>query len=219
MAISHIQDGTATYASATSFSTAFPGNNTSGNLIIALAQWADNTSTPTISDTLLSSWTQVFFQNNSFGSQSWALWYALAPSTGANTVQVDISGSAVLGAVALCEFSGVDSLDLNTAQADGSGTTMTSNSGATAYNDELLLGSIGNTGGTVTGSGGYTDGGQMLFAGIAYVELAWKIVSSTGTYSASGTAGGSGNWSAQLSSFYLAAAPPASTQPLCFILG
>jgi hypothetical protein len=216
MSITHVQDASATFATATSFSTAYSSGNTTGNLLIALVEYNSNSATPTISDTNSNSWTQIFLNNNTFGSQTWAAWYAIA-KPGANTVQVGITGSAVLGGIALGEFSGVDTIDLNTAQATGSGTSLASNSGSTAHANELLLGFLGTTGGAVGSSSPFIDGGQILFGGSPYIEISYEIVNSTSSYSVSGT-GGSGNWAAQLSSFYSSAPPPSGVLPTMILL-
>ncbi len=137
-----------------------------------------------------------------------------------NTITITWDASADARAASASEFSGLATSSALDKTNAGSGTGTSASSGSTSQttqNDELLVGLVGvegPTGDTFTTGPSYsllvrsgTSGGQA--ASNVTVNPEYRVVSSTGTYSASGTLGTSRNWGALIATYkmYVAGSP------------
>lgn len=195
MAIAFVQS-----SSASASSKAFIGANTFGNVIIVLAT-KQAVTTFGCSDTnsnIYQPLTLITNDNNSVVAQ---IFYSLGIKAGANTVS---ASSADM--IAIHEFSGINSIDVNTS-ATGTGNSQNSGNITTNFANELLFGfecansSLGQA--TVT-----KDAAFNLAETSANTFLTqYRIVSSTGTFSSTTTTtaskGGTVHWIEQIASFYL----------------
>jgi hypothetical protein len=189
------------WQSATSASSAYSPNPLAGNLLLVLGECNSN-QTLSISDTNSHTWIQLFQDQNVFGTQTWAGWYAVAKA-GACNVTVSSTGSPSLTGITISEFNcaGVPTLDKNPALNTGSGTTASSNaSGATGVANELLIGFMGMAGGSIVAGGAYTKYGAISFSGTDYICMEYDIVNATSSYTATAT-GTSGTWAGHIATF------------------
>jgi len=131
----------------------FPQNVTSGNITIVAESWYNSTSTPAVSDTRSTSYSQVLIDtSNTTGNVGIAAYIGTFSSSGSNTVTFSVSGSSYNN------ISCVEILPLYSATVDASavsaftGTpgTVTSSSITTTANNDFIYGYIG----------GFRDGGS-----------------------------------------------------------
>jgi hypothetical protein len=105
----------ASAGSGTTDTLAYASNVKSGDMMIVGVAWTGTSAPPTISDTLVSTWAQAgqyAMTNATPNTINLALFYALAPSAGANTITVTF-GSSVTGIwLVIAEFSNVLALQV-----------------------------------------------------------------------------------------------------------
>ncbi|MCJ7491891.1 MAG: hypothetical protein MUP15_07060 [Dehalococcoidia bacterium] len=177
----------------------------SGNLLIAIVGSRRN-----LTIDLPSGWqTAINESGGATVAPAQAIFYKIAAGSSDQTVEVFTGTTTQLG-LQIYEYSGVDTLD-QTASANGTGTSVSSGTTATTtLADELLI--VGMVTLVQTNFSGWTDSfaEQNDFQGGAPVRTfagADCIVTSTGTYSTTATAGVSGGWRGQIATFYEAATP------------
>ena len=191
---------------------AFPSNITTGNSIIVAIRLGDATSVPVVTDTGLN--TYVEDRRQVVGGNRAFIFSAHNISGGiANTVT-----STVTGRIAIHEYSGLAAsatLD-QVNSATGTGTSANSGNVTTTQANELLFGA------------GATSGIASFFAGTNYTlrekvpatnsRLATedRIVSTTGTYSASFTFGATEDWACLIATYK---APAAGVVPPAILTG
>jgi hypothetical protein len=180
----------------TSVSAAFSSNVTAGNLIVLAVGWQSSTATASVSDT----------QGNTYYSAvgptvttaipyATQIFYAVAQSTGSNTVTFTPSASVNQRRLAIHEYSNVNVFDVSSA-ATGNGGTFSSGSATTTHATELIFGwGISNNGITSAGSGftlRETTGSE---------STEDKVVTSTGSYSVTFPSDSTA-WILQMATFY-----------------
>jgi hypothetical protein len=190
--------------SGTSGSAVFGSNVTLGNLLVCMVDGGAAGGSGTIADTQGNTWTQIFLENSASTNVLQA-WYAIAKSTGANTVTVSSLANA-LNAVLAAEYSGVSTLDQVAHTHGTTGSTFSSPSVTTTHANEILIGIYGDSGGQAGSPAaptGFTARNGYSIAGQYYGGLTNKVVGSIGTYAAAGiTQNGSTNWGAAIATFY-----------------
>ncbi len=171
---------------------------TAGNLNIVVVGWNDITSTVTgVSDSLGNTYTQAGSMiTGSTARQS--IYYARNILAGSNVVTVTFNQAARFVDVRILEYSGLDPsnpLDV-TASAAGSSTSPNSGAATTTSASELIFGA-GTTATGFTGPGtGFTS---RIITGDGDIAED-KVVSSTGSYSATGPTS-SAPWVMQMATF------------------
>ena len=200
-AVAFVQDGGATGSGSTTLAVKLPSNVTKNNLlIVGVSSFAGNAfATTPITDTLGATWTQAVLKNpGTTGTPALAaLFYAVAPSAGADTVTVHMTGTNNLH-LHVYEVSGL----LTTAVLDQIGSNFQSSgtaasvvtAGPTTSPNEFVFGYFArdNGSGTWTGGSGYSNGLATPNTGSgtdAFSED--KTVSALGTQTATATSSAS----------------------------
>jgi len=196
---------TTVQTSNSSVSVAYVNPQTAGNLNIVAVGWADTTSSiASVIDTNGNTYTRAVGPTAGTGQQQ-SIYYAKNIAAGTNTVSVTFNQAAAYPDVRILEYNGLDTanpLDV-TAAAAGSGTNASSGAATTTLANELIFGS-GTTSAGFTGAGtGFTTRLIDVFGSIGED----KVVSSTGSYSATAT-NSAGNWVMQMATFKAAGASP-----------
>ena len=201
MAITEVGGGTqraSTDSGATSL--AYPGNVTSGSLLVVSGTTYLSTGNPSITgvtDTLGTSYTVVNGTVVANLEKRPFIAWGFAPSSGANTPAVTVTGVMVL--LAIDEFAGVASADVNGGSSTGTSTTPSDAITPTATN-ALLVGALAaDATSTVTVGSGFTQIGETEGNPAAGVEF--QIVTTAQAYTVDWTLGTSRDWSAQTYSF------------------
>jgi len=101
--------GTSPAGIAGSIAQAFGSNVKAGGLMVVSTSWGDGTpASPTISDSLGTSWTQIASNLADAGDvQSFAAFYGYAPSAGANTITATYDTTYNFRSLVISEYSGV----------------------------------------------------------------------------------------------------------------
>jgi hypothetical protein len=177
----------------------WPGNTTTGNLLVASVAISGVNSVSGITDSQSNTWTKITGTSNTTDASTLELWYA-KNITGGTTPTVTVSptaGAFAQWGVVIREFSGLDKaspLDQSGyapldsyVEAQDSPTTST-----TAVANELVIGAtVGNNHAATFTSAGTGFGATILQATPSIDFLAsanhYKIVASTGTYTSSMT--------------------------------
>ena len=200
--ISFVQVATATPRTPTaSVPVAYTVAQTAGNLNIVVVGWNDTTSTVTsVTDSNLNQYALAVGPTAGTGVQQ-SIYYAKNIAGGTNTVTVTFSKAAVFADVRTLEYSGVDTsspVDVPAAVgASGTGSTANSGSATTATANDLIFGA-GTTSGHFNGPGtGFTS--RIITSPDGDIAED-KIVTSTGSYNATGAASYS-NWVMQMVAF------------------
>lgn len=176
MAVSFVGSNATNYQ-APPITCAFSPNVTSGNLLIAAVQ--DNgIGTLGISDTQSNNWTAIISQQNVGGTLEVKAWFAIAGSSGANTVTVT-SGSSLICLV-VAEYSAADTLDQKTSGTP-TGTSFTTNAITTTNANEVIILFFRSIGGTGSINAPFTTRQSPTFTGTAFSFFGDNIVSSIQT--------------------------------------
>ena len=188
---------------------AFVSGNSAGNLIVVSAGWGNSSVTASISDSAGNTYQSALgpITNGSIRSQ---IWYAENVRSGPNTVTVTYS-SNVGSNVEIHEYAGIataNALDITSSQI-GSGTTPSSGSAVVGQASELLFG-FSNVSGSVSWTAGPSYTLRQTTTRGASED---RIISASGSYSASFTTSVSRSWVALLAAFRPPAGGPADTTP------
>jgi hypothetical protein len=197
-AIALVQSDSIDWGSTASGDLAFPGNNTAGNLIVVAVRRGSNSGTVTVTDSQGNTYYQAISQASGTDHASF-VFYAQNIKGGANTVTTTFSVSQTMR-FSIHEFSGVAkflSVD-KTSSSSGSSTSPDSGSKSISIPNELIFGAI-----STDGAPSYTVGGSFtLLENVSNKILTeYRIVSSTGSYSASATLGVSDPWTSEMVTF------------------
>src|SRR5262249_21946773 len=193
-----------------SVSATFGSAQTVGNLNVVVIGYSNGTRrVQSVTDTRGN--TYVLAAGPTVNSAAQSIYYArniLGAAANANTVTVKLDGTSNYVDLRIAEYRGVGTsapLD-KVASATGIGTTASSGFATTTYTNELLIGA-GYSGATITGPGaGYTRRVTTVNTNI----LEDRIVSATGSYSATASVSPSVFWIMQMVTFR--AATTADTQ-------
>jgi len=185
----------------TSVAVTYAVAQTAGNLNIVAVGWDNTTSTvSSVSDSRGNAYAQAGTTVTGRGIRQ-AIYYAKNIAAGSNTVTVSFNQATPFVDVRILEYSGLDTaspLDV-TAGAAGSGTSANSGAATTTAANELIFGA-GYTVSTFTGAGaGFTS--RIITSPDSDIAED-RIVTSTGSYSASApNKGSSAAWIMQMAAF------------------
>lgn len=198
---------------------AFPGNVTAGNLLVVAcmtndAGSTDPIATPTITDTVLSTYTIVMGHDQG-GSNDYStlIAYALAASSGANTITVTMDAGD-FASCAIDEFTGVAASPSDAAGGGAGGTSTTSvDSITTVAANALIIGISGsNSDVAITPEADWTEIHEhepdIIF------NMTFRIVTTADAYADTWTLGSSVQWWAQTHSFKPLVAGGAKNMPM-----
>jgi len=202
-------------------------NTTTGNLIVVGYTLLDSVDQVTsVTDSQGNTYTKITSASGTIGGSAGAyggVWYS-KNITGGTTPSITVTGGggANINAVAM-EFSGIDTVNpLDSAAVKrGVGTTASMTSGtsaATSASNELIVG----VGHTDWGSNTFTSGtnytGLLRSVNDAFVDVAmeYKVVTSTGTQTATMTSGNASDYSMALVPFIASSGAPSIPTNLFF---
>jgi hypothetical protein len=213
-AVTVVQDASTTGTGSTTLTAAFGSNVTQNNLlVVGASSYAGNTfASPAITDTLGSTWSLAVAQNpGTTGTPSLAsLYYAVVPSTGADTVTVHMTGTNNLH-LHIYEISGLvtssvlDQTGSNYQSSAIAGTVSTSGPTTTANEFVFTLFARDNGSGTWTMGTGYGNTQSSPNSGSgtdAFSED--RIISATGTQTATATSSASDALTSVIATFVAA---------------
>jgi Galactose oxidase-like, Early set domain/IPT/TIG domain len=196
--ISFAQVAAATPQSATSSVTVtFPQNQTAGDLNVVVVGWNDSTSTvKSVTDSAKNTYSPAIGVTSGTNLRQ-SIYYASNIAGGTNTVTVTFNQSASDPDIRILEYQGVKQVDV-TAGASGNSSTANSGSATTTSSNELIFGAdIVRTGNASPGSG-FTA--RIITTPDS--DLAEdKVVTATGSNSATATLTSSGAWVMQMVTF------------------
>ncbi|HKS96222.1 MAG TPA: IPT/TIG domain-containing protein [Terriglobia bacterium] len=199
--ISFVQVAAATPQTPSStVSVAYKVAQTAGNLNIVVVGWNDTTSSvSSIIDTLGNAYTLAVGPTTASGARQ-SIYYAKNIKGGSNTVTVTFNQAAVAVDLRVLEYKGLSQtspLDV-TAAAVGSSTTASSGSATTTSANELIFAADTIATGTPGPGAGFTT--RIITSPDSDIAED-KIVSSTGSYSATAPVSPSGYWVMQMATF------------------
>ena len=203
-AISYVQSAYSDpQAPQTTVSVTFTGAQSAGNLNVVVVGWNDSTRTvSSVIDSKGNVYTRAVGPTILSGYLAQSIYYAkniAAASAGSNTVTVTFSAPATYPDIRILEYSGADPNNPVDVTAAGSGNSNSSSSGsATTTNaTDLIFGA--NTVTTTSGAGsGFTR--RILTSPDADIAED-KMVTATGSYSATAPVTPSGRWIMQMVAF------------------
>ena len=215
--ISLIQINSATPQSSQSTVTVkFTVAQLAGDLNVVVVGWNDSTATvSSVTDTLGNVYARAVGPTVQSGTATQSIYYAkniVAAAANANTVTIRFSASAAFPDICIAEYSGLDTgnpLDVSVG-ASGSSASSSSGSVTTTYANDLLIGAnVVQT--STTGAGaGYTSRLITNPDGDIFED---RVVTATGSYSATATVSPSGQWIMQLVAFRGASSGSTPTAP------
>jgi hypothetical protein len=183
----------------TSVTTSFTKSQSAGDLNVVVIGLDNATSTITsVTDTAGNIY-QVAAPLKRSAGNSEAIYYAKNVLPGPDMITVTLNTATPFVDVRAAEYSGIDTTNPFDVTASGSGRSTAPNSGsvATTFANELLVGGGTTMGNFKTPGSGYTS--RIITSPDADI-LEDRIVSATGSYSASGTTNNA-NWVMQLVTF------------------
>jgi hypothetical protein len=210
-AVKFVQVNYKALTSGSSVTTAYPSQQTAGNLNVVAVMWGDTVKTvSSVTDSKGNNYALAAGLTKATGLTS-AIYYAKNIAGGSNAVTVAFNGTALYPNVNVLEYSGLDTaspFDISSSAA-GSGTTANSGSAATTSANELIVGAGNPTSVFTSAGGGFSSRTINNFGGISED----KIVSSTGNYNATAILT-SGTWVMQMAAFRTSngASQPGSSQ-------
>jgi len=211
VAISFVQSAVAGSGnSAAQRSLAYSSNVAAGNLLVVAISTFGTSITMTVVDTQGNTYAQAGSYGIN-GSNRVSFWYAVAGSSGANTVQVTPSAAAFMG-LGVLEYSGAPASSPLDATSTNSGSTLAVSTGTVAVNgaNELLLGCFGEGQGTYTFSpdAGFTTRCSQLNGNTNEALVVIEKIGVSASAAATGAWAGTSSvpWPAVGASFKVAAA-------------
>ena len=203
-AISFVQQNYATPQSPTaSVAVPFTAAQTAADLNVVVVGWSDATRTvQSVIDSKGNAYIRAVGPTVVTGSLTQSIYYAkniVAAAAGANTVTVTFSGAATYPDVRVAEYRGLDPVNPLDGAVAGTGTSLTSDSGAltTTSANDLLVGANTVTAHTTAAGTGYTSRAITAPDGDILED---RVVTATGTYNATAPVSG-GSWVTQLVAF------------------
>jgi RHS repeat-associated protein len=202
--ISYVQSANNTTASGTSVAKAFTSSTAAGNTIVVFVRVSSSTAdlnTPT--DTQGNTYHLAVNTYQATGARRLAIFYAFNITGGPDTVTATSTTSGTNLQIAMHEYSGIlktaDPLDQTVGTAGAGPSNPTSGTVTTTQTNELIFGACTDGVFTYTAGSGFTLRESLFSTTISATED--KIVSSTGTYSASCTQSSATNWIAAIATF------------------
>ena len=184
-------------------SVSYPGAQTGGNLNVVVVGWNDSTSTvQSVKDSAGNSYSLAIGPTSGTGVRQ-SIYYAANIVGGANTVTVTFNQAAAYPDIRILEYRGVTTLDA-TAGASGTATAASSGAATTTVANELIFGA--NT--VATGNKSAGTGFTSRIITTPDSDLAEdKIVTTTGSNSATATLVSTGPWVMQMVTFSSVSGP------------
>lgn len=185
-------------ADASTTHVAYSSSVTKNNLLLMIFG-VDNTFTPSVSDTLGNTWTQIGTVQNRGDGYFMGLFYAVAGSSGSNTVTITGTGTGgSFPGITVLEFSGNAVLGVldQDSQTSGSSLTMANTVNATDIG-ELVLGAFVGTNAPYTAGPGFTLVNNSNAGG----QLEYATSSASGTQTIHMNQNSSGDWGAISATF------------------
>jgi len=182
----------------------YQGAQTAGNLNVVIVGWSDTTAlVSTVVDTKGNVYQLAVGPTLLAGSFTQSIYYAknIASATaGGNSVTVTFNVAASFADIRIQEYNGIDPVNAVDVTAAGTGSTATSNSGAAATTTprDLLVGA--NVVQTST-SGPGTGFTQRLLTSPNGDIAEDRVVTTTGSYSATAPLSSAGGWIMQMVAF------------------
>ena len=198
VAIRFVQVAAATPQSSTATVAAtYPSPQSAGDMNIVVVGWNNSTSTvQTVTDSAGNLYTLAIGPTGGTGLRQ-SIYYAKNITGGSNTVTVTFNQTVPFPDLRILEYSGISSLD-KAAGASGSGKTSNSGSVTTTAANELLFGANYVASGTLKAGTGFTS--RIITAPDSDIAED-RIVSTTGSYSATATLSSTGAWVMQIATF------------------
>jgi hypothetical protein len=195
--ISFVQVASATpQAKTATVNMTYPGSQTAGDLNIVVVGWNDTTSTvQSVKDSAGNAYNLAIGPTKGTGLQE-SIYYAANIAGGSNTVTVAFNQAAAAPDIRILEYRGVTTLDAK-AGASGTGGAANSGSATTTSANELIFGA--NIVATETEAAGSGFTSRIVTPDGDIAED--KVVTATGSYSATATLEGSGPWVMQMVTF------------------
>jgi hypothetical protein len=195
--ISFVQENPGSCNPCSSTTVPFGSNNTAGNLSVVAINFVDTASLLSVTDTQGNVYVRASGIHNAAGSALAYIYYAKNIKGGANSVTVTLNSSVILEVI-VHEYSGLDTvspLDV-TASSSGVSSSLDSGPATTNFANELIFGWGPNGGSGPTAGAGFTA--RSTSTGDITED---KVVSAIGTYDATATLNGGGNWEMQMATF------------------
>ena len=182
---------------ASTVSVPFSKVQTAGNLNVVVIGWNDTvTNVQSVTDTQGNAYTPAIGPTSGTGLRQ-SIYYASGIAAGTNTVTVKFTQAATYSDVRVLEYSGITTLDV-TSGGFGKSAAPTSGAATTTAANELIFGADTVYTGNKAPGTGFTA--RVITSPDS--DLAEdRIVTSTGSYSATATLGTSGNWVMQMATF------------------
>jgi Concanavalin A-like lectin/glucanases superfamily/Chitobiase/beta-hexosaminidase C-terminal domain/IPT/TIG domain/Fibronectin type III domain len=215
--LSFVQGNYATPQTASSsVSVTYTAAQGAGDLNVVVVGWNDSTNTvSSVTDTKGNVYTPAVGPTTISGVESQSIYYAkniAAATAGANVVNVTYSGAAAYPDIRILEYAGVDPntpIDVVSASTGDSTTSASAAVTTTNANDLLVGGNIVQTHTTAAGSG-YAS--RMITSPDGDI-VEDRIVTATGSYSASATLNPAAQWIMQMVAFRSAGSGGGDTTP------
>src|SRR5216684_963955 len=207
VAINFAQVAAATPVSAAQVTVAYPGAQTIGNLNVVVVGWKDTTATvQSVTDSGGNPYSLAIGPTSGTGQRQ-SIYYAANVKGGSNTVKVTFNRSAQYPDVRILEYQGVSAVDV-TAGASGNRGTANSGAATTTTASELIFGAA-TVASVVTGAGnGFTS---RIITPSDGDDAEDRVVTTTGSYSATAPLSPSAAWVMQMVAFKAASSPSAPT--------
>jgi hypothetical protein len=205
VAISFVQVAAATPQSPTgTVSVTYPGAQTAGDLNVVVVGWNDTTSTvQSVKDSGGNNYSLAIGPTTGTPLRQ-SIYYAPNIVGGANTVTVTFSQAAAYPDVRILEYRGVNAVDV-AAGASGSSTAANSGAATTTAANELIFGA--DIVATTTGAAGSGFTSRIITSPDGDIAED-KVVTTTGSNSATATLTSSGPWIMQMVAFAAVSGPP-----------
>ena len=183
---------------------AYPAAQTAGDLNVVVVGWNDTTSTvQSVKDSAGNTYSLAIGPTSGTKLRQ-SIYYAANVSSGNNTVTVTFSQAAAYPDIRILEYRGVTALDV-TAGASGSSSSASSGAATTTSANELIFGANTIATTTKTAGSGFTSRIITVPDGNIAED---KVVTVSGSNSATATLSGSGPWVMQMATFSAVSGPP-----------
>jgi Domain of unknown function (DUF1929)/Bacterial Ig domain len=194
-------------------SVAFPAAQAAGNLNVVVVGWNDSSAAVTsITDSAGNAYSVAAGPTVLSGQASQTIYFAKNIRSGANTVTVRFSVAANFPDVRVVEYAGLDPTNPLHRSSVATGTSATSSTSAVTTTIANVLLVAANLVGTSTNGPGSGFTSRMITSPDGDI-VEDRIVTATGSYSASAPLSSSGFWIMQLVAFSATPPPPDTTPP------
>ncbi len=181
----------------------FPGAQTAGDLNIVVVGWNDTTSAvQSVKDSAGNTYSLAIGPTSTTGLQQ-SIYYAANIVGGSNTVTVTFNQAAAAPDVRILEYRGVTTLDAKVG-ASGNSTSASSGAATTTSASELIFGA--NTVATTTKAAGTGFTSRIITSPDGDIAED-KVVTSTGSNTATSTLSSAGPWVMQMVTLYAVTGP------------